>query len=357
MDASALDSAISALEKSISALEPSIDSLEPWLWASTVAVVVGVALELYFVIHRYRCDMRSWRRGTIRSPEKPSRALCWGELASIVLVVLGVAGELCVGVLSANKNFALRTKQDLLGRLVREKASHAETTAGAANERVGQANGHVVKLEASNRQLGINLEAERQKTARFQKEAADAQLAVKSYIDVLAKSANPRFTNFDAKRFIGILTGKPKGIVETIWYESDDIEAYQFATTLRGSLGSEGARWDVGEVRPLEQQLDIGKALNERERTDLQELRIEALDTGLAIGSNEVLQGSLRDKDTALGALTDAIDFGTGGWNTSGVRGHWTRPMPSLAPNHFLIAVGHHRVNVPLWIPTWQHTK
>jgi hypothetical protein len=83
MDASALDKAISALEKSISSLESSVDSLEFWLWVSTAVVVIGVALELYFIIREYRSQREAWRRAWIRSPEKPRAwlfifGLVWG---------------------------------------------------------------------------------------------------------------------------------------------------------------------------------------------------------------------------------------------------------------------------------------
>src|ERR1039458_5185675 len=125
MDASTLDKSISSLEKAISSLESSVDSLEFWLWSATTVVVIGVAIELFFVINEYRLERRAWRLGWIRSPEKPNMWLFGLELISIVLVVLGVTGELVVGVVSANKNAELRDKNKLLTALVREKASNA----------------------------------------------------------------------------------------------------------------------------------------------------------------------------------------------------------------------------------------
>jgi hypothetical protein len=266
-----------------------------------------------------------------------------------IAISLGVGGEYLFG--SKASDAAMRLED-----LSEQRVANLNKEAGDARKEAATAMQRASRVDERSAQLGIELEQEKQKTARSQKEAADAQLAVKSYIDLVAKSANPRFTNFDPKRFVGILAGKLKGSVDTIWYEPDDMEAYEFASVVHEALGAGGARWDVGELKPLPREWNLSKIINESTRSDLEELRIEASDTGSAVGSNMILLGDPTDKDTALRALTDAIDFGTGGWNISGVRGHLTRPMSSLPVGHFIIVVGHHRINVPLWIPTWQHS-
>jgi hypothetical protein len=164
MDASALDNAISALEKEVSALEQSVDSLEKLLWFSTVLVIVGISLELYFMIDKYRSDRSAWRRGTIRSPERPSRLLLTLELFSVVLVVGGIVGELAVGIVSANKNTVLRNKNRLLVSLVNQKAGLANERAANANEAAGKANERGFKNERDSAQLRIE-------TARIQHES------------------------------------------------------------------------------------------------------------------------------------------------------------------------------------------
>lgn len=135
MDASALDKSISILEKTISSLGASADSWEVWLWVSTIAVVVGVAAELYFVIREHTSEQEAWRRASIRSPQKPSAWLFRLKLLSVALVVLGIAGEFMVGVVSANRNSALRNMNRKLVALIRQKAGNAERDAGEANER------------------------------------------------------------------------------------------------------------------------------------------------------------------------------------------------------------------------------
>src|SRR5689334_17273711 len=38
----------------------------------SAAVLVGVTLEIYFIVHAYREDREAWSRGIIRPPDKPS---------------------------------------------------------------------------------------------------------------------------------------------------------------------------------------------------------------------------------------------------------------------------------------------
>src|SRR5580704_4523423 len=105
------------------------------------------------------------------------------------------------------------------------------------------------KIQAEElRQFQLRIESEQQKTAKAQKEAADTQLALKSYVDMMAKSINDR--HLDSKRFIELLNGRPKGTAE-ISYEPDEAEAQQFAFELHRSLGPDGAGWKVLDIKPI----------------------------------------------------------------------------------------------------------
>jgi hypothetical protein len=163
MDASALDNSISTLEKSISSLESSVDSLDFWLWASTAAVVIGVAAEVYFVVHEHVSAREAWQRGSIRSPDRPSTWLFGVELLSIILVVLGVAGELVVGIVSSRWNADLRNQNNRLVALVREKASNAAKSAGDANREAGQARKEAASTDLKAGQLDKEAASLRQK--------------------------------------------------------------------------------------------------------------------------------------------------------------------------------------------------
>jgi hypothetical protein len=132
MDLSALDKAISALQNQISGIEHGVDRLEKFLWIATVVVAIGVALELYSLVHEYRADRSTWARGIIATPEKPSRRVLVIDVIAVLLVVAGIVGELAVGILSANKNEQLRGKNRELIRLVEQKATAATIQAGDA---------------------------------------------------------------------------------------------------------------------------------------------------------------------------------------------------------------------------------
>ena len=93
MNESALKLLIDGLEQSRAVLD---SRLLFWTWL----VVIGVALELIFVIWAYIDERRPWHiaqtRGIVPLPERPSRLKLICELIGIVFVVAGVAGELYV---------------------------------------------------------------------------------------------------------------------------------------------------------------------------------------------------------------------------------------------------------------------
>ena len=155
MDSSALDKALSILESDISRLEPYIDSLEKWLWISSVAVVVGVTAELYLIIRAYLEDRAAWIKGSIASPAKPRLWLLGIEVISVVLVVLGVAGELAVGVLSANANGRLRNKNDSRVQLIRQRAGDALSLATKTEQEAAIALNHKGSATVVNGRVGI----------------------------------------------------------------------------------------------------------------------------------------------------------------------------------------------------------
>ena len=78
----------SALKILLDNLEMSRSSLHGWLHFWTFLVVVGVALEVVFVIWEYRELLHDFRRGIVHPPEKPS----------VLLLVLGLLGAGLVAV-------------------------------------------------------------------------------------------------------------------------------------------------------------------------------------------------------------------------------------------------------------------
>jgi hypothetical protein len=147
MDPSALDSAISILENEISGLEKYVDGLEVWLWIASLAVVIGVVAEMYFILREYLQDRKAWRKGSISSPHRPNLLILVLELTSVFLVVAGVAGELVVGIMSGNANSHLREENTRLVSLVRQKAARADDRATSASDEAKNASRHEEELE------------------------------------------------------------------------------------------------------------------------------------------------------------------------------------------------------------------
>lgn len=190
-------------------------------------------------------------------------------------------------------------------------------------------NNRINRIQAGElRNFQLRMEQEQQKTALAQQNAAEAQRALAQYVDVVARSANPRHIDF--KRFVELLQGKPKGSVK-MWYQPDDDEAKEFAFQIYRGLGSTGAGWTVTEPKSIS-----GKLVSKDDHV------LRAAKTGVVIISEHLNQ----DLDSLQQTLRNAIELATGGWGIAGLE--WSFEDSTLAENHFVIIVGHHRVNAPL---------
>jgi hypothetical protein len=61
----------SALKILLDNLDGSQSSLHHWLHFWTLLVVIGVVMEVVFVVWEYAEDLHEFRRGIVRPPEKP----------------------------------------------------------------------------------------------------------------------------------------------------------------------------------------------------------------------------------------------------------------------------------------------
>ena len=77
--------------------------------------------------------------------------------------------------------------------------------------------------------------------AHAQKEGAEAQLALRKYIDDVNASRGPRMI-IDHKAFVGAFRGKPKAKAE-IWFAPNHEEAYEFAY-----IAGSAASMEMGQV-------------------------------------------------------------------------------------------------------------
>jgi hypothetical protein len=144
-------------------------------------------------------------------------------------------------------------------------------------------------------------EHEKQETAQAQKESAEAQLALRKYIDDVSKRRGPRV--LDIKKFVAALNGKPKATVEILFAPNDE-EAYEFALEIARWLGpgvkGDGAGWNVKEPQPI----PATGGLSHISPYAPPAIRFGAIN-GLTIAANKLWD--IRDKDSPLGALMTAF--------------------------------------------------
>lgn len=122
----------------------------------------------------------------------------------------------------------------------------------ALNRDAGDANERSKHLEASNMQLGIDLEAEKQKTARFQREAEEARLALAKQI----RLQSPRWQLLEEGKSTFEVVLRPFAgqaiSVLKCGAQSETVEAYRLEQDLLDFIGkspgdgSVGAGWNTG---------------------------------------------------------------------------------------------------------------
>jgi hypothetical protein len=182
-DASALESSISALESEIKTLESSSVPWEHLLPAFNAMVVFGVAMELWVIWHERRDDMEAWAVGYFlnasKLPSRPSTAKFLIEVASVLLITLGIVGELGVGIKIASINGALRGKSA-------ELRSKSGQLVALLNQETEQLHRDAEGLKAENLRLEAVI-APRSLSLDQQKQIADALRKFKGH-GVLVKS-------------------------------------------------------------------------------------------------------------------------------------------------------------------------
>jgi hypothetical protein len=137
MDPSALAIALSSR---LTDLEYWWSNLDSWLNRWTALVVIGVAMEVIFVLWEYRTELHDFRRGTIRSPEKPRLPKLLFELFGAALVAGGVAGEFVVHTRAGKIETEMRD-------VARQQVSIANGEAAKANERTEELRSANLELE------------------------------------------------------------------------------------------------------------------------------------------------------------------------------------------------------------------
>jgi hypothetical protein len=167
-------------------------------------------------------------------------------------------------------------------------------------------------------------------TAIAEKESAEAQLALRRYIEDVNASRGPRMI-VDHNAFVSALRGKPKARVEILFTPNDE-EAFELAGMIVRWLGpgvdGDGAGWEVGEPKPIP---PVGGDTKVSPYAPAG-IRYGAIG-GMAIASNRLWIPV--DKDSAYEGLMDA--FFTARLVPSG------EVIPALPDNLFVIIIGQKR--------------
>lgn len=322
------------------------------LLAMTLAVLVGLVLEYWEISHETRRAVSLCRKERPKEREiRPWKTIV-GSIGW-VLIVLGVGGEFVFEELVNWKDGQLQTINEKMLGDTRDAAGRAEASAHNATGDAAQAKIDAGKAKTKADAVDVASGEATRKSKAADKAASEALTrlgTVKWYVDILATAVNPRM--LDRKVFLAALDGKPKGFAE-IWYEPNDPEAEFFATQIHNFLGPQGAGWQVEDVKPLPEAWDSNNFVYGEHMSPLDRERIEAnvnSVAGVQITGNKFFPPD-REGKTAFGALTWAIIRGTGEFNFASV----STDDPSLPDDHFVILVGHHRVNIPVWKAPWQN--
>jgi hypothetical protein len=234
--ASALESSISALERAISALESEIKALEsssvPWeysVWVFTFLVVFGVSMELWLIWHEYYDEMDTWtwsHFGIIRSPSRPLIKKFRIEIASVLLVAIGVMGELGAGLTITSINNVLRGKSAVLQSKGAELRSKSDQLLALVKQQAGEAYERASKNEIEAERLRKTAKAEDLKVEQLRKANNDAAAtleAEKRKRLQLAASLLPRFFR-DQSGAIQTLSAFKTHPISAIFEFADDLE-------------------------------------------------------------------------------------------------------------------------------------
>jgi hypothetical protein len=146
----------------------------------TTLVAIGVAIEVFVVVREHKEELDAWRVCVLH-PKKPSRFKLFLEIASIVLVTVGILGELGIGLWISHingqlreKGSNLRSKSDQLLALVTQEAGDAKTSATDAAESAQEARDDaeelrtfLVKLADAIRPQSMSLQESRKMANEF----------------------------------------------------------------------------------------------------------------------------------------------------------------------------------------------
>jgi hypothetical protein len=177
----------SALTRALDSLDSCTSSLHGWLRFWTLLVVVGVALEIIFVVWEYVEERRDRRTCLIIPPVKPHLPLFILGFVGAGLVTAGVAGELNVEPRIARVETCIRKGNGQLFLLLSTEAGDAKTSAKEAAQASGVAKDKAdfVAREAERLRKEVVELSPRNLTLKQQRQIADALRPIRVYPTVI----------------------------------------------------------------------------------------------------------------------------------------------------------------------------
>jgi hypothetical protein len=233
---------------SVDELERSLDSLHWQLWIWTFCVFLGLVVELSQEVLERATELTSLRDLL----SEPKRGIL-SAIIGVVLITLGVAGELHVETRTARVEGSLRIANDTTLSIFKERADAAEGQVAAAKRDAAQANERAANAEkelaGAQRDAALARKEAEGYQAQIAKSNADAADARRQAADdnlrlaeLQAELLPRRVTPQQRTMFLDLL-GKSKGIPKVyIWGDMTVSDRIDFGKNLLDSSASEGVR-------------------------------------------------------------------------------------------------------------------
>ena len=284
-----------------------------WLNKWTLAVVIGVGLELAVLAWEFNEEWRVFKRGTIRTPERPNLRLYLFAALAAILVLVGVAGEFSITRSIEEIGTELRIISGKRVEIAEENTGNATKEAGAAIERAGNAIQRSTEVKKENLRLAIDLEAEKRKTGAAVEAGMRALESEKTKRLGLAASLIPR--RMDKKDLVRESLKGTEGM-DVLFELIHDRESIRAAQLIHSVLMSAGWRiyWRFADDE--EQIMDgvvIGVGTHATAPDSVLRVLPPVIETGNKIGLAAnvawILRNGLTANEIEAFVTTDRIDF------------------------------------------------
>jgi hypothetical protein len=256
----------SILKALIEGLEKSRASLDYWLMFWTWLVVIGVLLEVIFVILDHFDALEDWRQGKLNPPFSPSKPKVWRlfiELFGAGLVALGVAGELAIDariggierqIKEANGNRVLILQREA-GEAKQSALDAANASRNAITDSAKASDvARLARKEADS--FEHDIVAAKKQTAEAESHLADAiERTRRLEVQLSWRIITP---DQKAKLLSNLMTSSRRlmplqGIKISIRYSNSDPEVQEYAYEIKNSLSETGA-----EITDISGVVEIG---------------------------------------------------------------------------------------------------